>query len=368
MKRALIEDVVNFDKASDANLPKLVTFASGDNVPAGAKFTHFRNTDDGSLVLAADTKRMSYVNKSQPEQLMLAVVNKTTGKARLVPLQSYHLCPALQPALPEPAAADTARPTWEDVGKTFGLARWQKMHTRSKRLAVGSGTRSVADSLSAASQLVEEGDPRAAAEEVPAEAGLVPPQDGGANEAAGVYQREDVVPAAVWGRLQGSVENFEAALTKHASTHEYIVRQADAWRECDEDRFTLTMYAFYLLRLLRYLQDMKVKKSWKQLMVPPPVLEHMRVTFMERSHDGWDRSDRLVDKLVCYLMVVTLWIHDYTINLNDIAGATRIQVKKLLQYASLLGLTVSGQRAALRLPLKLKATTNARRTKKVAAM
>ena len=41
-----------------------------------------------------------------------------------------------------------------------------------------------------------------------------------------------------------------------------------------------------------------------------------------------DRSERLIDKLVCYFMVVTLWIHDYTIDLNDIAGATRIKIKK----------------------------------------
>ena len=56
-----------------------VSFASGDGVPAGAKFACFRNTEDGSQVLTADTERLSYVNKSPPERLMLAVVNKTTG-------------------------------------------------------------------------------------------------------------------------------------------------------------------------------------------------------------------------------------------------------------------------------------------------
>ena len=71
------------------------------------------------------------------------------------------------------------------------------------------------------------------------------------------------------------------------STHEYIVREATMWRDSDEDRFTLVMYAFYMLRLLRYLQDMMVIKSWKLLMVPNPVLEHLRDTFMERSHNGW---------------------------------------------------------------------------------
>ena len=60
-----------------------VTFASGDGVPTGAKFANFRSTEDGSLLLTADTERLSYVNKSPPEQLMLAVVNKTTGQSPL---------------------------------------------------------------------------------------------------------------------------------------------------------------------------------------------------------------------------------------------------------------------------------------------
>ena len=66
-----------------------------------------------------------------------------------------------------------------------------------------------------------------------------------------------------------------------------MVRLAMMFRDSDPDRYTLTMYAFYLLRLLRYLQDMVVIKSWKGLMVPGPVLDHLRDSFMERSHNGW---------------------------------------------------------------------------------
>ena len=70
-------------------------------------------------------------------------------------------------------------------------------------------------------------------------------------------------------------------------TDEFLVRQADIWRDSDEDRFALSMYAFYLTRLLRTLQDMFVTKNWKRLMIPEPVLEHLRESFMERSHNGW---------------------------------------------------------------------------------
>ena len=137
-----------------------------------------------------------------------------SGKARLVPLSSYHLSPALEPDLPEPAAEPTAKPTWVDVGKAFGLARWQKNHSRAKRLMVGSGTRSVADSLTAAAQHVE---PAEEEEVAPIEAGLVPPQTVDAEQPEGVYNREDVMPHWLCGRLQRTADEFEKALEKHSA-------------------------------------------------------------------------------------------------------------------------------------------------------
>ncbi|KAF0296477.1 hypothetical protein FJT64_006037 [Amphibalanus amphitrite] len=376
IKRAMIEDVADSDVSARANLPKLVTFASSDNVPGGAKFASFRNTEDGSLLLTANTDRLSYVNKSQPEQLMLAVVSKSTGKARLVPLQSYHLSPALEPAAAEPEGEETPQYTWTDVGRAFGLARWQKQHQRSTRLDVGSGSRSVAQSLEVAMDHVKPAQPPAEGEETPAapdgrmETGLVPPQNLEATEPSEVYNREDVVPGWLYKRLQNTADKFEEALKKLDRTDEYLVTQAAKWRDSDEDKFTLTMYLFYMVRLLRNLQDMYVTKSWKRLMIPEPVLEHLRDAFMERSHNGWDRSERLLDKLACHIIVVSLWIHDYTIRLEDITGITRVKLKKLVQYCALLGLTVSsGDRAMLKLPLKVKAPpVTSRRTKRVAAM
>jgi len=180
-----------------------------------------------------------------------------------------------------------------------------------------------------------------------------------------------VVPQQLYNQLASAEPKFRAALDKHSGFYTYIVKHAAEFEEsADEERFILITYAFYQLRLLHYLQSKwKVKKSWSQLMVPPSVLDHMRLNFMERSHDGWDRSDRLVDKLVCYFLVVALWIHDYSLDLNELAGATRLPKKKLVQYAGALGLTVIGSRATLRLPLKLRSgPSNKRRSLAVAAM
>ena len=251
-------------------------------MPDGAKFATFRSSEDGSLLLTANTDRLSYVNKSQPEQLMLAVVNRTTGdcpvlaviantyimistacvvleiigdfcghlrihiphvtslmslqevivcrcllfpdgsysptpstpgKARLVPLQSYHLSPALEPAASEPEAA-APQYTWTDVGRAFGLARWQKHHQRSTRLNVSSGSRSVAQSLAAAVEHVQERSGPAAASEAGWEDGLVPPQNLSATEPAEVYDREDVVPGWLYARLQKTADEFDSALKK----------------------------------------------------------------------------------------------------------------------------------------------------------
>lgn len=161
------------------------------------------------------------------------VSHRDAGRARLLPLEAFHLSPALEQdeAAAAPAADQAARPTRADVGLTMGLARWKKMYHKSQRLSVASGAASVSaavadvlEAVPAEAAAAPGAEGETASEVAPPpepgeeEEGLIPPQNRDATEPDGVFNRDDVVPPRLWAELASGEEVFRETMEELGRT------------------------------------------------------------------------------------------------------------------------------------------------------
>lgn len=371
MKRAVINSIDICDGKSNLNYPKLVRLTSSDELLPDVKFAAFRSKVTNQLTMSATTGGFHYLSSAPPRSLYFAAVDRNSGECRLSSLQSFSLAPvtaasSASQANSAPGDADNAKTgSFKHALDAFGLLRSKRKMERRERFKVTDQQLVVGEAL----QLLQketELDPAGTPVSGPVcEAAetelLTPPCNWQAKAVDEAYSRDDVIPQPVWNCLLEQRDDFLVKLAEadeSCSIARYIRLQLSKLTvvvgPCNDEtdaRQPLIIYAFYLLRLLRHLQKRSLVRKWGCLGIPEAILAHMRTSFMERSVHGWDRSERLKDKLVCHFLVVAMWIHRYTIDLDVVTAATGISLANLMRYAAHLGMKMKKHTAELRVPL-----------------
>ncbi|XP_042224040.1 DNA-directed RNA polymerase I subunit RPA49-like [Homarus americanus] len=364
-RKCVIEDVImrNTRKVE----PLFVTFANGQPVE-GAHLSgtlHQNITRDRrhqhKRILEIETPGLNYdgtnfgkevSSLSAKQSVFLGILNKATGKMRLIETSSYCVHPVLESTkttkalLKKSSDLLTFAEKQEAITSAFGSKRAQQSVNRRKLYQVNAQNMSVAIDQATSSVTLDPTYLEVSQEDKTILA-ILPECNRKASRPEDVYQLESIAPDNFLAYMEDSArELLDGKDPDPKSTLLFKELLAVAKLEEDEEnqvRLTcLALYVEYLVTFLnmkgRDIQHMKVKDKNLQG-CPPMIKRHILDEYTHNHLNKRVRSSQNEDRAMCCAMVLSLIASKYQLSLSTLLSSLMVTRDKLNTLMKVVGAT-----------------------------
>ncbi|XP_005100784.1 DNA-directed RNA polymerase I subunit RPA49 [Aplysia californica] len=310
----------------------------------------------------------------------MGVLDKTTGKMRVLPAQLFHLEPWFEESetIGESNADKSYRDKTDDLTKEFGSGRNQRAVLKRQRNKLDEEMLSVTTKSVAETSIVQEEASGKAGELIVTETSAVPPHNKEASRPEDVYKLKDIISPEIMGPLSeqcqalfnGTKEDIEA-WTREKAFPQFILNKLSTLSVREDARLLQCQCLIYLNCLMKMFvmkhQQIRLKdplpSDWKF-----PIKKHILNQFtLETVENGRKRRQfpgRLKDLMLSHILVLCLKLSSFQVNLNTLLADLNVARKRLITHSTILGCTVKSAKnpagamegmsyiASLSIPLK----------------
>ncbi|XP_077984493.1 DNA-directed RNA polymerase I subunit RPA49-like [Glandiceps talaboti] len=368
----------------------------GKKLQSSTKFGYYGSTNNESVrhknkrVLVAETGSMQYVGynhgtKSSPSnymsKFMVGILNKDTGKMQVCDAQYFIMRPQIEDE--EDDAKDTRELSFveksDKLTKAFSSTRRQR--AVQSRLRNKLSKEELEKDVGTAVQSVQLQPQTPQPNNEDSADGLFVPYDKNATRPEEVYKLNDLISATHIQMLkepcQQLIEVSEEQLEEWRSKSRYPVyilnhlRVLPSQKEHQEQKAACLLYLHYLFTLFH----LKVRDLHREIPFPADIPDDIKISLLKTftvtsiapstNKPLRLRPPRLRDKLLSYIILISLHIDEFELHLNQLHSDLKIGLQKILSHVRNIGCKITTKKslrgseegiqriATLPLPLKL---------------
>lgn len=378
-RKCVIEDVILKDRSKVE--PLFVTFANGrplENANLQVKLHHnnsgnFRDQD--KRILTVETTKLDYVGKNFGEEprplfanqsVFLGVLNKATGKMKLIETSAYCVSPILSAKntasdLVLPFESLTYAEKQQAISSEFGTKRSQQMVNRRNQYKVNAQNMSGAIDQATTSVTLE---PKMLKEDLTTHetfAAVLPKCNREASTVEDVYKLESIAPDHVWESLASPAKVLlreEQIESKTSVLFQQLIANSKS-RKNEDDKIRTACIALYVEYLITFLKcrgrELQNSKGQDNLLndCPPRVKQYILKEYTETHHQRKVRSNLNEDRATCCVLILSLMANKYKQSVKTLLQSLSINRDRLNNLMKVVGATYVSDRNSYELKIPL---------------